>query len=90
MTFVVTPAQAGVHVTNQMDSRSPAFAEDMLCGNDGLWGDFQERGPPQARKWLDSRYPAFAKRKLRGNDGREAFAKTRQPTNFDFRISNFE
>ena len=35
LTWVVTPAQAGVHVTHmEMDSRSPAFAEDKLRGND--------------------------------------------------------
>jgi hypothetical protein len=30
----VTPAKAGVHVREELDSRSPAFAEDKLRGND--------------------------------------------------------
>jgi hypothetical protein len=30
----VTPAEAGVHVWEKMHSRSPAFAEDELRGND--------------------------------------------------------
>ena len=30
----VTPAKAGVHVWEELDSRSPAFAEDKLRGND--------------------------------------------------------
>ena len=34
----VTPAKAGVHVWQELDSRSPAFAEDKLRGNDDIQG----------------------------------------------------
>jgi hypothetical protein len=42
ITAVVTPAQAGVHLREEVDSRSPAFAEDKLRGNDEPGSDSQE------------------------------------------------
>jgi hypothetical protein len=38
-----TPAKAGVHVREELDSRSPAFAEDKLRGNDVTF-DAAQRG----------------------------------------------
>jgi hypothetical protein len=39
----VTPAKAGVHFREELDSRSPAFAVDKLRGNDVTF-DGGERG----------------------------------------------
>ena len=32
--LLVTPAQAGIHAPDEVDSHSPTFAEDKLRGND--------------------------------------------------------
>jgi hypothetical protein len=42
----VTPAKAGVHVWEELGSRSPAFAEDKLRGNDVTFD-----GEPIADGW---------------------------------------
>jgi hypothetical protein len=34
----VTPAKAGAHVSEELDSRFPAFPEDKLRGNDVSFG----------------------------------------------------
>jgi hypothetical protein len=52
--LLVTPAQAGIHVPDELDSGSPAFAEDKFRGNDeagvifgGAQGAVEEPGLPQ-------------------------------------------